>query len=122
MVPTNQFRTVGIQERLRRHSVGYLCLEEQVFLDEHGRITITDPIESAGAVPVTPVPDRKRIVKEFTIKHHCKVADIQKAAGVYETDYYGWLNGTDPDHYAHCVRIEQILVRGLPTPTPPNFS
>jgi len=32
---------------------------------------------------------------------------------VYETDYYGWLRGADPDHYAHCIRIEQILLHGL---------
>jgi len=122
VVPTNRFRSVEIQKRLQRYNVGYLCLEEQVFIDEHGRFTTTDPIESADTVPATPVADRKRVVKAFTKKHRCKVTDIQRAAGVYETDYYGWLNGDDPDHYAHCIRIEQILLRGLPEPASQKFS
>lgn len=122
LAPTNRFRSVAIQERLQRHNVGYLCLEEQVFVDEHGRFTTSDPIESADTVPATPVADRKRVVKTFTKKHRCRVADIQKAAGVYETDYYGWLRGDDPDHYAHCIRIEQILLHGLPKPSSQKFS
>jgi hypothetical protein len=122
LAPTNRHRSVQVQERLQARNVGYLCLEEQVFVDEHGRFTTTDPVESADTVAATPIADRKRVVKEFTRKHRCKVVDIQKAAGVYETDYYDWLKGADPDHYAHCVRIEQILRQGLPKPTPQKFS
>ncbi len=122
LAATNRHRSVKVQERLQAHNVGYLCLEEQLLVDEHGWFTATDPLEASDAVAATPAADRKRVVKEFTKKHRCKVVDIQKASGVYETDYYGWLKGDDPDHYAHCVRIEQILHQGLPKPVPQKFS
>lgn len=122
VAPTNAHRGVELQERLQARGIGYLCLQDQILVDDRGRFSAVDPIESADKIPVTQIADRKRVVKDFTTKHHCKVAEIQRAAGVHETDYYDWLNGKDPDHYAHCIRIEQILHRGLPKPVPQKLS
>lgn len=122
VVPTNSHRTVDVQERLQARNVGYLCLEEHMLIDNKGNFISLDPLESTDNVPATPPADRKRVVKEFTKKHRCKVADIQKAAGVYETDYYAWLKNEDPDHYAHCGRIERVLHHGLPKPVSPKLS
>jgi hypothetical protein len=114
MAPTNRHRTVDLQERLQARGIGFLCLEEQIFADERRGFATIDPLESADKVPATPVADRKRVIKEFTKKHGCKVADIQRAAGVHSTDYYKWLNGTIPDHYSTCIAIEKVLMAGLP--------
>jgi hypothetical protein len=99
---------------IQARGIGFLCLEEQVFADERRGFATIDPLESADKVPMTPVADRKRVVKEFRAKHGCKVADIQRAAGVDESDYYKWLNGSIPDHYSTCVDIERVLLFGLP--------
>lgn len=114
LAPTNRFRTVQVQSRLQARNIGYLCLEEQVGVDDNGSFVSVDPIDSADKIPPTPVADRKRVVAEFRAKHGCKVVDIQVAAGAHETDYYRWLNGKIPDHYSTCVAIERVLVSGLP--------
>lgn len=114
IAPTNRHRTVEIQEQLQTRGIGYLCLEEQILLDENGGFAAVDPLESADKVPVTPVADRKRVVREFCVKQKCKVVDIQTAAGVDESDYYRWLKGGIPDHYSTCVDIERVLHFGLP--------
>lgn len=114
LAPTNRFRTVQVQSRLQARNVGYLCLEEQVGVDETGSFISIDPIDPADRIPATPVADRKRVIEEFRAKHRCKVVEIQKAAGVHEADYYKWLNGSIPDHYSTCVAIERVLVSGLP--------
>jgi hypothetical protein len=62
----------------------------------------------------TPVADRKRVIKQFTTKHRCKVVDIQRTAGVDSSDYYKWLKGAIPDHYSTCIAIEKVLLAGLP--------
>ena len=54
------------------------------------------------------------MVKEFVARNHCKIKDIQDAAGVDEADYYKWRSGQLPDHYAACRSIEAILHQGLP--------
>ncbi|MDR3571903.1 MAG: hypothetical protein P4L81_07020, partial [Candidatus Pacebacteria bacterium] len=56
--------------------------------------------------------DRRRVVKEFTERHKCKVKDIQLAAGVDEADYYRWLRGSKPDNYSFCMAIERVLRDG----------
>jgi hypothetical protein len=99
LAPTNQFRTVQVQSRLQARNIGYLCLEDQVGVDDNGSFVSVDPVDSADRILATPVPDRKRLVEEFRAKHRCKVVEIQKAAGVHEADYYKWLNGSIPDHY-----------------------
>ena len=114
VAPTNRHRTVALQERLQARGIGYVTLDEQVLLQDDGRFVAVDPIDSNDKLPPTPVADRDRIAREFRKKHKCKVYQIQKAAGVLDPEYYGWLRGTDPDHYANCIRIEQVLHHGLP--------
>jgi hypothetical protein len=122
MAPTNRHRTAGIQERLQARGIGYLCLEEQLLVDEENCFVSIDPLEAADEIPATPVADRKRVIKKFTRKHGCKVVDIQRAAGVHSTDYYKWLKGTIPDHYSTCIAIEKVLRAGLPARTPASVS
>ncbi len=122
LVPTNRYRSVETQERIQARGIQYLCLGDLMFVDEEGRFAVADSEESVEVATATPALDRKRVVKEFRRRYNCKVADIQRAAGVYETDYYGWLYGKAPDHYAHCIRIERVLRRGLPKPDHHNFS
>ena len=114
MAPTNRYRSVRVQERLQARNIGYVCLDEQVGVDENGCFVSVDPVDSADRIPATPVADRKRVVAEFRAKHGCKVAEIHETAGVHEADYYKWLNGTIPDHYSTCVAIEKVLVAGIP--------
>jgi hypothetical protein len=114
VAPSNRYRGVDLQERLQARGISYVCLEDQILVDDKGRFTTIDPLESADKVPVTPIADRKRVVTEFTSKHGCKVREIQEAAGVDESDYYKWRSGQLPDHYAACQSIERILYHGLP--------
>jgi hypothetical protein len=113
VAPTNRHRSVDLQTQLQARAVLYLCLEEGVFVDERGRFATVDPLESANKVASTPVADRKRVIKGFTTKYRCKVADVQRAAGVHSSDYYKWLSGAIPDHYSTCIAIEKVLVFGL---------
>ena len=114
MAPTNRYRSVRVQERLQARNIGYVCLDEQVGVDENGGFVSVDPLDSTDRIPATPVADRKRVVTEFRTKHGCKVVEIHEAAGVHEADYYKWLNGSIPDHYSTCVAIEKVLVAGIP--------
>ncbi len=114
VAPTQRHRTLEVQEMMQARGVGFLALEDHLMLDEAGRLTAVDPQESGGDAPVTPKNDRPRAVREFTARNHCKVKDIQEAAGVDEADYYKWRSGQFPDHYAACRSIEQILQHGLP--------
>jgi hypothetical protein len=114
MAPTNRYRSVQVQARLQARNIGYVCLEEQVGVDENGCFVSVDPIDSADRIPATPVADRKRVIAEFRVKHECKVVEIHEAAGVHEADYYKWLNGSIPDHYSTCIAIEKVLVAGIP--------
>lgn len=114
LAPTNRYRSVRVQERLQARNIGYVCLEDQVGVDENGCFVSVDPLDSADRISATAVADRKRVVAEFRAKHGCKVAEIHESAGVHEADYYKWLNGSIPDHYSTCVAIEKVLVAGIP--------
>lgn len=114
VAPTKRHRTLEVQEMMQARGVGFLPLEEHLLLDDAGRLTAVDPQETGGEAPVTPKEDRRRVVQEFTARNHCKVKDIQDAAGVDEADYYKWLRGKLPDHYAASRNIEKILHHGLP--------
>jgi hypothetical protein len=113
VAPTNRHRNVDLQERLQARGVGYLCLEDQLLWDDRRGFSSVDPLESADKIPVTPIADRRRAVREFRSKNKCKVADIQRAAGVDESDYYRWLKGSIPDRYSTCIDIERVLHLGF---------
>lgn len=114
VAPTKRHRTLEVQEMLQARGVSFLTLEEHLLVDEAGRLTAVNPQDNSGEVPATPKEDRQRVVKEFTARNRCKVKDIQEAAGVDEADYYKWLRGKLPDHYAASRNIEKILHHGLP--------
>ena len=114
MAPTNRYRSVQVQARLQARNIGYVCLDEQVGVDENGCFVSADPLDSSDRIPATPVADRKRVIAEFRAKHGCKVVEIHEAAGIHEADYYKWLNGSIPDHYSTCIAIEKVLVAGIP--------
>lgn len=112
--PTNQHHTIEAQELLRRRGATFLPLEDHVLVNEAGNLAPMNPQDTATSSPITPVADRERVVKEFARRNKCKIKHIQQAAGVHGPDYYDWLKGKDPDHYAHCISIETILQFGFP--------
>jgi hypothetical protein len=114
VAPTNRHRTIEVQELLHQRGVSFLSLEEHLQLDGTGRLVAVDPQDAGGGIAPTPKEDRRRVVKEFTARNHCKVRDIQEAAGVDEADYYKWLRGKTPDHYSTSAAIERVLHDGLP--------
>jgi hypothetical protein len=112
LAPTNQHRCVQVQERLQARRIGYVCLNDQVGVDQNGCFVSVDPLDSANAIPTTPVANRKGAIADFRARHSCKVVDIQRSAGVDKSDYYKWLNGSIPDHYSTCIDIERVLQSG----------
>lgn len=114
LAPTSRHRTVEVEELLQKRGVAFVPLDEHLLLDDAGRlVSVALPDVSCNVRP-TPKEDRRRVVKEFTARNHCKVKGIQEAAGVDEADYYKWLGGKAPDHYSTCVAIENVLHNGLP--------
>lgn len=112
--PTNRHYVIEAQELLHSRGATFLALEDHLLVNEAGELVPANPQETVETTPITPPEDRKRAAQEFARRNKCKIRHIQEAAGVHETDYYGWRNGEDPDHYAHCVRIEKILHFGFP--------
>lgn len=114
VAPTSRHRTIEVQEMLQQRGVRFLSMEEHLLLDDTGQLAAVAPLDTTGAIRPTPKEDRKRVVKEFVAQNHCKVREIQEAAGVDEADYYKWLRGKTPDHYSTCAAIERVLHSGLP--------
>jgi len=116
VAPTNNHRTVEVQEHLQRRGLGFVALEDAVGLSDDRQFVALDPDGSPDQPLPTPVEDRPRTVREFTVRHKCKVKDIQVAASADEADYYKWLHGKIPDHYSTCIAIERVLRSGAPKP------
>jgi len=116
IAPTNRHRTVEVQELLQDRGVSFLALEEHLQIDDAGRIVAVEPPEEIGGIRPTPKEDRRHVVKEFLVRHQCKVREIHEAARVDEADYYKWFHGKTPDHYSTCVAIERVLRNGFATP------
>lgn len=114
VAPTSRHRTIEAQELMEPRGISFFSLEEQLVLDDDGRVVALAQQGGPGEIRPTPLADRKRVVKEFVQRSHCKVRDIQEAAGVDEADYYKWLRGATPDHYSTCAAIERVLHQGLP--------
>jgi hypothetical protein len=122
LAPSNNHRSVEVQEHLQRRGLGFLALEDSVGLSDDGQFVALDANGGSDQILPTPVEDRPRAVKEFTVRHKCKVKDIQEAAGADEADYYKWLRGKIPDHYSTCIAIERVLWGGLPNLKPQRKS
>ena len=120
VAPTNSHRSAEVQEHLQRRGLSFLAMEDHVGLADDGQFGALNAAADADRPMPTPVADRPRAVKEFTVRHKCKVKDIQVAAGEDEADYYKWLHGKLPDHYSTCVAIERVLRDGLPNEKPPR--
>ena len=118
VAPTNSHRSVEVQEHVQRRGLAFLAIEDHVGLADDGQFAALHSPADADRPMATPVADRPRAVKEFTVQHKCKVKDIQVAAGEDEADYYKWLHGKLPDHYSTCVAIERVLRDGLPNEKP----
>jgi hypothetical protein len=114
VAPTNNHRSVEVQEHVQRRGLRFLALDEHVGLSDDGQFAGLDPVAAADQSLATPVEDRPRTVKDFTTRHKCKVKDIQLAAAVDEADYYKWLHGRIPDHYSSSTAIERVLRHGIP--------
>jgi hypothetical protein len=114
LAPTSRHRTVEVEELLKPRGIAFVPLEEQLLIDAAGCLSAVALADEHRGIQPTPLEDRRRVVKEFTARNHCKVKDIQEAAGVDEADYYKWLGGKVPDHYSTCVAIERVLHDGLP--------
>jgi hypothetical protein len=113
LAPSNRHRSVIVQERMQSRGIGFVALEDSIGVDDNGAFALLDAPGAAPELRVTPVADRRRVVKEFVERNKCKVKDIQMAAGVDEADYYKWLNGVKADHLSFCVAIERVLRDGL---------
>jgi hypothetical protein len=50
IAPTNRNRTTTLQEQLQQRNVGYLCLEDQMGIDDGGRFVCTSVGEAATAM------------------------------------------------------------------------
>ena len=122
VAPTNTHRNVEVQEHLQRRGLSFLALEDVVGLSDGGQFVALDADCGSNQLQPTAVEDRPRAVKEFTVRHKCKVKDIQEAAGADEADYYKWLRGKIPDHYSTCIAIERVLWGGLPNLKPQRKS
>lgn len=113
LAPTNRHRSVMVQERMQSRGIGFIALEDSIGADEHGAFALLDGSGTAPELRVTPVADRRRVVKEFAERHKCKVKGIQETAGVDEADYYKWLRGSKADHLSFCIALERAVATGL---------
>lgn len=55
VAPTDRYRDVGLQEHFERRGTGFVSLEEQVQLDDEGRLVSVEPMESPDDVPAAVV-------------------------------------------------------------------
>lgn len=116
VAPTDDHRSVEVQEHVQRRGLSFVALEDHIGLAEEGHFAARVAAEDAHRARTTPVADRPRVIREFTSRHKCKVKEIQVAAGVDEADYYKWVHGRIPDHYSTCTAIERVLQIGISKP------
>ncbi len=114
VAPTHRHRSVVLQEMLASRGVTFIALEERVVLDEAGQLAPAPAVADANSWRPTPIDDRERAAKAFTVHQKCRLRDLWDAAGVHKTCYYDWLKGKLKDHHAQSIRIEKVLREGLP--------
>jgi lambda repressor-like predicted transcriptional regulator len=91
VLPTNQFRTVETERRLRERRVECLCLEEQVLVDGQGEFHWAGAVETRrvardqGPVPRSVgSPEAVAAVKEYILARGLSQTDFSIQAGVSE--------------------------------------
>lgn len=109
MAPTNQYRSVQAQSRLQARNISYVCLEEQVGVDERGAFVSVDPIDSVESTPPTPIEQRHVVVEKFKNDFNCTDQTIFEDAAVDKSDYYKWIRGALGDKSSKSKRIEEVL-------------
>jgi hypothetical protein len=114
VAPTDRHRDVSLQEHFERRGIGFVSLEEQVLLDDEGKLTSVDPLESGDDLPPTPVEDRQRLMDAFRAKYDCTAPTIADEAEVHIRDLYKWIAGEIKDASKKSKRIEAVLRQGLP--------
>jgi hypothetical protein len=113
VAPTDRHRDVNLQEHFERRGIGFVSLEEQVLLDEEGKLTSVNPLESGDDLPPTPVEDRQRLMDAFRAKYDCTMQAIADEAEVHIRDLYKWIGGQIKDLSKKSRRIEVVLRRGF---------
>jgi len=115
LAPTKRRCTVEVVELLQARQSLFVSLEERLGLAESGQlVAIGEKGEAGQATAATPVARRAAAARSFAKRYKCRIKDIHEAAGVDQSDYYRWINGTRPDDYSTCQAIERILAEGFP--------
>jgi lambda repressor-like predicted transcriptional regulator len=128
VLPTNRFRTVETERRLRERRVECLCLEEQVFVDGQGKFQWTGAVETRraardqGPVPRSVgSPEAVAAVKEYILARGLSQTEFSIQAGVSERTLRNFLkDGTmrrsalEGVANAMNLSLEQLLRGELP--------
>jgi hypothetical protein len=109
MAPTNEYRSVQAQSRMQARNIAYICLEEQVSVDDRGAFVAIDPVDSADRTPTTPIPQRHAVVEKFKTDFDCTDQVIYQDASVHRSDFYKWVSGGLADKSSKSRRIEETL-------------
>lgn len=133
ILPTNQFRTVETESRLRDRRVECLCLENQVLVDEHGAFQWTGAAETRraggdlGPVPRSVgSPEAVAAVKEYIQARGLSQTEFSIEAGVSERTLRSFLasgkmrrSSLDGVARAMDLTLEQLLRGELPASAKP---
>jgi len=109
MAPTNEYRSVQAQSRLQARNIAYVCLEEQVGVDDRGAFVAIDPVDSADRTPTTPITQRHAVVEKFKTDFDCTDQVIYQDASVHRSDFYKWVIGGLADKSSKSRRLEETL-------------
>ena len=128
VLPTNQFRTVETESRLRDRRVECLCLEDQVLVDEEGEFQWAGTVETRraagdrGPVPRSVgSPEAVAAVKEYIKTRGLSQTEFSIQTGVSERTLRSFLvkgmmrrSSLDGVAKAMGVTLEQLLRGELP--------
>ncbi len=117
VAPTEQFRDVAIQEMIQRRGIGFISLEDQIVMDDAGRLVALDPVSTDDEHSVTPPVDRERVLNAFCQKYDIPKTKAADQAEVDPTDLYKWVRNELPRNSKKSARIEVLLRRGIVKPT-----
>jgi lambda repressor-like predicted transcriptional regulator len=125
VLPTNQFRTVETEGRLRDRRVECLCLEDQVLVDEHGEFRWEGVVETRRAAgepgPLARSVGGQAAVKEYIQSKGLSQTEFSIQAGVSERTLRSFLakgmmrrSSLDGVAKAMDLTLEQLLRGELP--------
>lgn len=134
ILPTNQYRTVETESRLRDRRVECLCLEDQVLVDERGKFQWAGTVETRraagdrGPVPRSVgSPEAVSAVKQYIHSRGLSQTEFSIEAGVSERTLRSFLasgkmrrSSLDGVARAMGVTLEQLLRGELPASVKPS--